>query len=119
VDNGLYIAVLYLPKTKPITIGKKGMFKFRKGFYFYVGSAQRNLAARIKRHEKREKPLYWHIDYLSSKAKMLGAIIITDNQWSECKLAKQLNKMFKLAVAGFGASDCGCDGHLFYAERLC
>jgi sugar fermentation stimulation protein A len=118
VDSGLYIAIVYLPKTEPITIGKLGTFKFRKGFYLYVGSARRNLTTRIERHGKKKKPLRWHIDYLSSKARMLGAIIISDLQQSECKLAKQLSRMFELAVAGFGASDCSCGGHLFYAAKL-
>jgi len=118
VDSSFYIAVLYLSKTEPITVGRLGTFKFRKGFYFYVGSARRNLTARIERHGKEKKPLRWHIDYLSSKAKMLGAIIISDLQQSECKLAKQLNQMFELAAAGFGASDCECGGHLFYAAKL-
>jgi len=118
VDSGLYIAVWYLPKTTLITIGKLGTFKFRKGFYFYIGSARRNLTARIERHDKKKKPLRWHIDYLSTKARMLGAIIISDLQQSECKLAKQLSRMFELTVAGFGSSDCRCGGHLFYSEKL-
>jgi len=49
---------------------------------------------------------------------MLGAIIISDLQQSECKLAKQLSRMFELTVAGFGSSDCRCGGHLFYSEKL-
>jgi sugar fermentation stimulation protein A len=118
VDSGLYIAVFYLRKTGPITVGKLGTFKFRKGFYFYVGSGRCNLTARIERHGKKKKLLRWHIDYFSSRAKMLGAIIISDLQQSECELAEQLSRIFELTVTGFGASDCRCDGHLFYSEKL-
>ena len=118
MDSGLYIAVVYLSKTEPITIGKLGTFKFRKGFYFYVGRARRSLTSRVERHGKKKKSLRWHIDYLSSKTRMLGAIIISDLQQNECRLAKKLNRLFELAVAGFGASDCGCAGHLFYAAKL-
>ncbi|MFQ6036690.1 MAG: DUF123 domain-containing protein [Sedimentisphaerales bacterium] len=33
-------------------------------------------------------------------------------------LARKLEGMFELAVPGFGASDCRCGGHLFYAPNL-
>ena len=36
----------------------------------------------------------------------------------ECEVAKELGKMFELAIPGFGASDCRCVGHLFYALEL-
>jgi sugar fermentation stimulation protein A len=86
--------------------------------YFYVGSAQRNLSARLERHSRKRKTLRWHIDYLSTKAEMLGAITIAGQRELECKLAKKLGSMFELAVPGFGASDCRCGGHLFYAREL-
>jgi len=118
VDSGIYIAILHLPKTAKITVGKLGAFNFREGFYFYVGSAQRNLSARLERHSKKKKPLRWHIDYLSVKAEMLGAITIPGTRELECQLAKEVGDTFGLAVSGFGASDCKCDGHLFYAREL-
>ena len=116
MDSGIYIAILYLPKTVKINVGKLGTFNFRKGFYFYAGSAQKNLSARLERHAKRKKPLRWHIDYLSAKAKMLGAITIPESRDLECQLAKELGGTFELAVSGFGASDCRCGGHLFYTK---
>lgn len=97
---------------------QKSRFIFQKGIYFYVGSAQRNLSARLERHARKDKPLRWHIDYLSSKAKILGAIIVPGPHENECELANELGRMFELAVAGFGASDCRCSGHLFWTPRL-
>ena len=118
MDSGIYIAILHLPSTGKITVGKLGTFNFRKGFYFYVGSAQKNLPARLERHARKKKPLRWHIDYLSAKAKMLGAITIPGPRDLECQLARKLSKMFESPVPGFGTSDCRCGRHLFYAKDL-
>ena len=76
------------------------------------------MSARLERHGRKDKVLRWHIDYLSSKAEMLGAITIDGSRELECQLAKKLGSMFELAVPGFGASDCRCGGHLFYAREL-
>jgi sugar fermentation stimulation protein A len=118
LDSGIYIAVFYLPQRQKIAVGKIGRFVFQKGFYFYVGSAQRNLSARLERHSKKKKALRWHIDYISVKAEMLGAITIPGHCELECQLAKKFGKMFELSMPGFGASDCRCGGHLFYAREL-
>ena len=118
LDSGVYIAVFYMAKGRIIRVGRLGRFSFRSGVYFYVGSAQRNMSARLDRHGRRDKALRWHIDYLSSKADMLGAITIVGPRELECQLAKKLGNMFELAVPGFGASDCRCGGHLFYAREL-
>jgi len=118
LNSGAYIAVFQIFKGQQVRVGRLGRFCFRKGFYVYVGSAQRNLSARLERHARKDKPLRWHIDYLSVKAKMLGAIIVPGPQEKECELANELSRMFELAVLGFGASDCRCSGHLFYSAAL-
>jgi len=118
LDTGIYIAVLFVAKNLKIRVGRLGRFRFRRGVYFYVGSAQRNLSKRLERHSRKEKILRWHIDYLSAKAEMLGAITIGGPRELECQLANKLGEMFELAVPGFGASDCRCGGHLFYAPQL-
>ena len=118
MNGGVYIAVFYLPKRQHIGVGRLGRLCFRQGVYFYVGSAQRNLSARLERHSKKEKAVRWHIDYLSVKAEMLGAIMIAGPRERECKVAKELGGMFELVTPGFGASDCRCEGHLFYVKDL-
>ena len=118
MDGGVYIAIFQLPTSRRIAVGRLGMFWFWPGVYFYVGSAQRNLAARIERHARRDKPLRWHIDYLSSQATMLGAIILPGTRSRECELARELRSRFASIVPGFGASDCRCPGHLFYSPTL-
>ena len=118
MNAGVYIAVFYMPTDRSIQVGRFGRFSFRQGIYFYVGSAQRNLSARIERHSRKKKTLRWHIDYISTKAEMLGVIIIDGKRELECRLAKHLAGMFEPAVPGFGASDCRCIGHLFYSREF-
>ena len=117
-DSGIYIAVFYLASASDISVGRLGRFRFRWGFYFYAGSAQRNLAARLERHGRKSKPMRWHVDYLSVPAAMLGVITIAGSGDRECELARELAEMFERVVPGFGASDCRCGGHLFYAPEL-
>jgi len=118
LDAGVYIAVFYMPEDQTIQIGRLGTFRFHPGVYFYVGSAQRNLSARLERHNRKKKTLRWHIDYLSARAEMLGAITIAGPRELECQLAKKLSGAFEPTVPGFGASDCRCGGHLFYTRKL-
>jgi sugar fermentation stimulation protein A len=117
MDSGVYIAVFYLPIGQHITVGQLGRFLFRQGVYFYVGSAQRHLPARLERHGKKSKPLRWHIDYLSTKAEMLGAMTMAGPRTRECELANDLAGMYELVIPRFGASDCRCGGHLFYTPE--
>jgi len=118
VQAGTYIAVFRLAQRRRIRVGRLGCFSFKPGVYFYVGSAQRNLSARIERHGRKEKPLRWHIDYLSTKAAMIGAMIVPGAREKECELTGDLRHMYELTVPGFGASDCRCGGHLFYTPEL-
>jgi sugar fermentation stimulation protein A len=117
LKNGVYIAVFHLGKPLKINVGKLGRACFRKGTYLYVGSAQRNLQARLQRHGEKKKALRWHVDYLSSRAQMIGAVAFAGPHEYECELAKKLGGMFESVVPGFGASDCRCGGHLFYAAE--
>jgi len=115
MDGGVYVAVFYLPQSREIVVGWLGRFRFHQGTYLYAGSAQRGLSARLERHSRRDKPLRWHIDYLAREADMLGAIVLPGPREQECRVASSLAGIFARPVKGFGASDCNCDGHLFYA----
>jgi len=113
MDGGVYIAVFLLARGRRIRVGSLGRFEFPAGVYFYVGSAQRNLSARLARHGRRTKTLRWHIDYLSTKCRMLGAIVLPGGRSRECEIAAELAARYARPVARFGASDCRCGGHLF------
>lgn len=116
-DRGIYVAVFQLDADTEIEVGRLGRFLFDRGFYFYVGSAQRNLNGRLARHARREKPLRWHIDYLSVHARMLGAIVIEGTRQDECALARRITVLRCPAIRNFGASDCRCRGHLFHSPE--
>ncbi|MFW6065627.1 MAG: GIY-YIG nuclease family protein [Planctomycetota bacterium] len=117
-DSGVYIAVFNLTRPRRISVGRLGRFYFPPGFYLYVGSAKRGLEARLARHGRREKPLRWHIDYLSTRAEMLGAIVSDGQTHGECELADELAEMHTRFIPGFGSSDCRCGGHLFHSPTL-
>ena len=117
MDAGVYIAVFYLAEARLIRVGRLGRFRFAHGVYLYVGSAQRGLSARLRRHGRRGKPLRWHIDYLSTRAAMLGAILVPGTRDRECRLAAELAQRYGRFIDGFGASDCRCGGHLFRAGQ--
>ncbi len=113
-DGGLYIAVFALDRPRRLRVGRLGRFDFPAGMYYYVGSARRARDARLARHGRRRKPLRWHVDYLSTKAVMLGAILVDAASASECGLAAALAERYPRHVRNFGASDCRCGGHLFH-----
>ena len=115
MDTGLYIAVFVLTRRLHLRIGALGSLTFQAGVYLYVGSAQQNWTARVERHGRRNKPLRWHIDYLSAKARMLGAILVPGSRRQECGLSREVAALHPQIIPGFGSSDCGCEGHLFYA----
>ena len=118
LERGTYIAVFALSQRCHLRIGRLGCLLFEPGLYLYAGSAQRNLLARLARHSRRAKPLRWHIDCLSAQAVMLGAMIVPGPRERECELAGGLGHLYQLVMPGFGASDCGCGGHLFYTSEL-
>jgi sugar fermentation stimulation protein A len=118
VDTGCYVAVFHLARPRQLQIGRLGRFRFPAGFYLYVGSARRGLTRRLERHARRSKPLHWHIDYLSARARMAGALVVPDANRAECALAAELAAAFEPAAPRFGASDCRCPTHLFFTPRL-
>ncbi|MGC9453806.1 MAG: GIY-YIG nuclease family protein [Phycisphaerae bacterium] len=117
-DGGVYLAVFRLRRPRRILVGRLGTFHFPAGFYFYVGSAKRGLEARLARHARQDKPLRWHIDYLSTLADMLGAVVSEGTDRAECELACEVAKLYPRFIAGFGSSDCRCGGHLFHCPTL-
>ncbi len=116
--GGVYVAVYRLARPAWIEVGRLGRFRFEVGWWLYVGSAQRALDARLARHARRDKPMRWHVDYLSVRAIMVGAIVIEAGRERECRLARELARRYEAPVAGFGSSDCACRSHLFHAPKL-
>lgn len=109
---------LYFTLDAPVsvTVGKFGTFDFPAGRYVYTGSAKRNLEARLRRHQAKEKKLKWHIDYLLTSPGVHMSEIKRSEE-GECALNQATGGT--IPVPGFGASDCrsGCGSHLKYLGR--
>ena len=113
--RGSYILLLELSEPKKIVVGKRGEIEFPKGNYAYVGSALNGLKARILRHLRDEKKLFWHIDYLTKCTNIKEIFYNPTQEKDECKLANLLATEF-VAIKNFGASDCRCHSHLFFID---
>jgi len=109
-----YVLLLYLPCGSRIRVGRRGFMMFEEGIYLYVGSGGLSPLRRIARHIRKRKRKFWHIDFLTVRSTVIGAFVLESNISLECTIAGALGRAFK-TVSGFGASDCKCDSHLFFA----
>ena len=102
---------IHLARSKTITIGRLGRFRFPAGDYIYTGSARRNMDHRIRRHLSRTKRLRWHVDYLLADPDV-RIVRVRRSGLGECALNQRTGG--RIVVPGFGASDCraGCGSHL-------
>ena len=118
--HGIYALRIRLCKDVSIRVGAIGKISFNRGYYVYVGSAQRNLEKRVERHLRKKKKLFWHIDYLLSNehAKIEKVLFRQADKSAECALARELGRQAE-PVAGFGCSDCRCLSHLFWFPESC
>jgi Uri superfamily endonuclease len=122
ITNGIYTLLIKVKNNKNILVGKLGNIEFKKGFYVYIGSAQNNLKARIKRHLRKNKKIFWHIDYLTSHqgTQIIEVWILSDNnRRKECEVAEKFYKEVSPCgiIRNFGSSDCKCPSHLFYFKN--
>jgi len=111
--GGVYVLLVALGRGRRLRVGRLGERTFPRGWYLYVGSAQRGLKARLRRHTGRRKRRRWHIDYLTTVGEVAGAWVAGAGKPTECALARCLGEAAEV-VSGFGSSDCRCPGHLFH-----
>lgn len=117
--KGIYILLIEIKKPINIKIGKLKNIEFKKGLYYYIGSAQNSLEKRIKRHLSNKKKLHWHIDYLlkNKNSKIIKILFSNKNKRFECITAKKLLKS-GTPINKFGCSDCKCSSHLIRINKL-
>jgi Uri superfamily endonuclease len=98
-------------------VGKKGTVEFPKGYYIYTGSAKNGLEKRLERHIRKDKKLFWHIDYLLEYGEIKDFWVYS--KVGECELNRKVLKRdnSKIILSGFGSSDCRCPAHLLYFEN--
>jgi Uri superfamily endonuclease len=114
IAKGSYVLLLRLAPGRSIKAGCRRESYFPAGDYAYVGSAMGGLKPRIKRHLARDKKMRWHIDYLRKEAAVSGVIVCESEARTECAIARGLARRLQ-GIPGFGASDCKCPSHLFFA----
>lgn len=113
---GVYVIELSLTRGRSFEVGALGRVRLEAGTYLYVGRALRGLPARLARHCRHGKQPRWHIDYLSNAAEVTAAWAWPPDATLECLVAAALRTRHE-AVPRFGATDCGCGGHLFRAPQ--
>ena len=86
---GIYVLIIQVGEDISVDVGALGERVFEKGLYAYVGSAQANLEQRVKRHLRREKKKFWHIDYLLDKpaSKIIKVFYKKAGKLEECETA--------------------------------
>ncbi len=117
MNSGAYQLYIRIDRDIELQIGKLGFFKFPEGEYIYTGSAMRNLSQRIARHQRKEKKIKWHIDYLLNNENVsITEIKIYESETKdECKINQDTIEKYKaqIPVKKFGSSDCiKCISHL-------
>jgi len=109
------VLIIQVDEDTDVNVGALGKLAFEKGLYAYVGSAQTNLGQRVKRHFRKEKRKFWHVDYLlvNGTAKIVTVFFKPANKTGECRIAKVIGERGE-PISGFGCSDCSCKSHLFH-----
>ena len=118
--RGTYTLLVHIRSATAVQVGRLGTVHLQPGYYIYVGSAlgPGGLPSRVHRHLRpnKEKRPHWHIDALTALGVIEEVWWVESGTRQECALASVLTKVGKLAVAGFGASDCRCPGHLVWLD---
>jgi Uri superfamily endonuclease len=116
--QGIYVLIIEVAEDINIKVGALGTIAFQKGSYAYVGSAQTSIEQRIKRHFRKEKRKFWHIDYLlDNEAVTITKVLFKrEKKTEECKISKTIDEKSK-QIADFGSSDCNCKAHLYHIKN--
>lgn len=118
--KGVYVLAIQVNKSASVKVGVKRSFSLDKGFYAYVGSAQKCLEKRLMRHfRKAGKKRFWHIDYLLAMdyVSVVKVFYKEAGKQEECGTAQYFSTV-SFPVGGFGCSDCKCESHFFRFESL-
>lgn len=121
-NSGIYILEILLSQDITITLRKNIKHELHNGYYYYIGSAQKNLKSRVERHKKKNKIIHWHIDNITvnENADLTNVFIYEGLDKSfECRLREMIEVNFELLhpIKRFGNSDCNeCESHLLFSK---
>ncbi len=112
--GGSYLLCMHLNDCVSVSYGAHKDKPLSPGWYIYAGSAYGpgGLRARISRHLRKEKPIHWHVDQLTSQSEIQAIALPGAN---ECDLVVRLldSGAFTVPAKGFGSTDCrNCESHL-------
>lgn len=117
-EPGTYALVLFARTNGLVWIGRLGRLRLQSGFYVYVGSAHGSggVRGRLTHHFEPSIRPHWHIDYLRRHTSLEEVWYCYDrvsreHQWAQC-LGTRAGA--SIPLAGFGASDCQCESHLYF-----
>lgn len=123
INSGIYVLEILAKENFSVGIKKFADRIFSAGYYYYVGSAQKNLKQRLTRHLATNKIIHWHIDHITSiGSNNIKAIFFSRGSAKdlECELANYFEKKLNLdnSFHGFGNSDSNCSStHLFFSKK--
>ena len=114
VLKGVYVLIIEINRDTLLNVGALGKSTFKKGLYAYVGSAQNDLEQRVKRHLRKNKRKFWHVDYLldDDATRVVKVFHKQADKSGECAIAKVIGERGE-PIHNFGSSDCNCKSHLF------
>jgi Uri superfamily endonuclease len=115
--RGIYTLIINVREDFKKKIGSLSVLEFKKGIYIYTGSGvgfSISIENRLKRHLRKGRRKFWHIDYLlSGKAVALAAVASKSKKVGECLINNLIAQCFNGEfLKGFGSSDCNCKAHL-------
>ena len=96
--------VIQLNQDTTIKIGALGQVPFRKGIYYYIGSAMgatgsSTLINRVKRHisDSSKKKIHWHVDYFlhNKNTQVIKIKLIPSSKKIECIVAQEIKSISK------------------------
>lgn len=115
-EPGTYLLVLRVEAACRPRVGALGAVELAPGRHAYAGSAlgPGGVRARMARHLRGEGARHWHVDHLREAARPTGAWWVHAEERLECRWAEATAGLSGAdrSAPGFGASDCGCPGHL-------
>ncbi|MGD8560192.1 MAG: GIY-YIG nuclease family protein [Gammaproteobacteria bacterium] len=121
-DRGTYLLIFNAIQDFQCHVGKLGRIHGPAGFYGYVGSARGpgGVAARVNHHLKITDKPHWHLDYARPYLRPLElwcnySALTLEHQWAQTLMHLSGKP---LPMPGFGASDCRCESHLVYFEKV-
>jgi Uri superfamily endonuclease len=123
-SRGIYTLIVEILEPMSTKIGSLGIIRFPASLYLYTGSAlgPGGVEARVGRHLRCRKRLFWHIDHLTvdRRITVVAHVAVDCLRRMECRINQKLASLPKAApILRFGASDCNhsCASHLIQIDN--